>query len=402
MAEDTRLPADHDHAGRRRLSSAPPYAPVCPPGPRRPARPAATRSPTAPGEAWWTRPPPTEEAVPPGHPQDQGYHRQEIRVGQPGRPPPTAPSEADPRLTSVATSPGERRTGRHGVKRTLMDDGRRRAWTILAVLGSAPLLAALAVVALMPDPPPAPQPSATLLARPVETTASRSSREPTTVTPSATPTRPSGVPADLAQVAADVAAEDLRRAGISVQGSIGVAWGWTDGRGRSLVVGAEQVMSQGDDGSPTGVGLRVYYITGLDGHPIVRRKLRDPSLRCSDGGTVVAAFTAPAFGVRDLDGDGPPEVMIGWTARCGDPDAASRVRLAVMSGNSLYVLRGSGVVTERAVTTPSRDPGPSDQGGPSGSSSGGTSAPTPVPSASQWPAALLDAALATFHSVYYY
>lgn len=272
------------------------------------------------------------------------------------------------------------------------DRGRRRAWTILAVLGSAPLLAALGVVALLPDPSPLPRAAAPLPTRPAESSASRSSREPATVTPMATPTRPSGEPADLAQVPADVATEDLRRAGISVQGSISSARGWTDERGRSLVVAVHQVTSQAGDGSPTGAGLRVYYLTGLEGSPTVRRKLKDTSLRCSDGGTMTAAFTASAFGVRDLDGDASPEVMIGWTARCGDSGADSRVQLAVMSGSNLYVLRGTGVVIGQAAQAGGEPPeGPS----------GGAPAPTTTPSASQWPPALLDAALATFHSVYY-
>jgi hypothetical protein len=372
MAEDALPSADRNRAPTEPLPSIPPLPPRHRPDPHppSPARRPVPEPPAAKGNAWWTCPPPTA-----------------------GAGPPRTPHHPRPGLGSGATAPGQRlRVRHHGAQRASGDLGRRRAWTILAVLGSAPLLAALGVVALLPDPPPPPRVATPLPTRPVESSASRSAREPATVTPSATQTRPSGEPADLAQVPAYGATEDLRRAGISVQGSISSAWGWTDGRGRSLVVTVHQVTSQADDGSPTEAGLSAYYLTGLEGSPTVQRKLKDTSLHCSDGGTVVAAFTASAFGVRDLDGDASPEVMIGWTARCGDPGADSRVRLAVMSGSNLYMLRGTGVVIGQAATATGEPPE-----GPSGDAP----APATVPSSSRWPPALLDAALATFHSAYY-
>jgi hypothetical protein len=265
--------------------------------------------------------------------------------------------------------------------------GRRRALTVLGVAGAVPLLAALAVVLLLPDPPAPPQ-AAAVPERPAQTAASRGNRETTTAAPSTTePTRPPGQPDDLAQVSAGTAAADLNRAGISDNGEISTAWEWTDQRGRSLVAAVREVTDRTGDGSPRKVSLRVYYVTALDGSPQVLRRLRDPSLTCSDGGTVDAGFTAAAFGVRDLDGDGAPEAVVGWTGHCADPSAASRIRLAVMSGPKLYVLRGSGVPAATATAT-----------GP-GAATG--DAPTPVPAASQWPSGLLDPTLALFHSVYY-
>jgi hypothetical protein len=272
----------------------------------------------------------------------------------------------------------------------------------MSVMGGAPLLAALALVALMPDPSPMRDATAAVPTRTAETAASRSSREAAAVTPSATPTRPSGEPADLASVSTEDATADLRRAGITVEGTIHSAWGWTDTQGRSLVAAIRDVTAQAHDGSPTGVALWVYYLTGLDdGEPEVRRKLKDPALRCNDKGVVTAGYTGSAFGVRDLDGNGTPEVMLGWTARCGEPAAASRVRLAVISGSKLYVLRGTGVVTGQAAHEGTgTDPGgPVVVGAPP--PDGSAPDPTTVPAASQWPAAVLDAALATFHGSYY-
>jgi hypothetical protein len=291
---------------------------------------------------------------------------------------------------------------------------------ILGLVGGAPLLATLAVVSLLPDPPPASQAGvAAVPSRPQQTVASRSSREATPVTPSLTPTRPPEEPADLTELPADVAGSALRRAGVTVDGTVSVAWGWTDDRGRNLVAAVREVTSRADDGSSTGVGLRVYYLTGLEGHPVVQRKVKDPSLHCSHHGTVTAGFTRPAFGVRDLDGDGSPEIMVGWTARCGDPGTSSRIRLAVMSGGRLYMLRGTGVVTGQAAGADATGPGATDPGAtdPPGATdlsphpgedpdraetpNGSASAPITVPSASQWPSALLDAALAAFHRLYY-
>jgi hypothetical protein len=264
--------------------------------------------------------------------------------------------------------------------------------TVLGVVGALPLLAALAVVLLLPDPPAPPQ-AAAIAERPAQTAASRGNREATTAAPSTEPTQPSGQPADLTQVAADAAALDLNRAGIAEKGEISAAWEWTDQRGRSLIATVREVTDRADDGSPRKVSLRVYYATALDGTPQVLRRLRDPSLTCSDGGTMDAAFTAAAFGVRDLDGDGAPEVVVGWTGHCGDPNAASRIRLAVMSGTELYVLRGNGVPAATATAT--------GQGTGDVPGQGAGDAPTPVPAASQWPSGLLAPTLALFHSVYY-
>jgi hypothetical protein len=437
--------------------------------PSRPTAPNPTGGSTGPNPtganpaAWWTRPlPPSEaepEAVPAAQPAagwyaagNSGYAGAgyaDPGYADPGYADPgyADPGYADPgyagggpatygapggaghygqpgRYGPPVGAAGRQRAGLNGGRRIPQAlAGRRRALTVLGVFGGVPLLAALAVVALLPDAPSTPTVAASVPSRPAETAASRASREPTAA-PSTTASGAPGQPADLAPVATDLATGDLRRAGITVEGTISSAWGWTDGWGRSLVVSIVEVTSQAGDGSPTGVGLRAYYLTGLDGHPTVQRKLKDPSLHCSNSGAVVAGFTPAAFGVRDLDGDGSSEVMVGWTARCADPGSPSRVRLAVMAGNKLYVLRGTGVVTGRATqaadTSPT-DPGaPSDGSGatpgpaatdswaepggdrPGGDGNSGNSADlAPVPAASQWPGPMLQAALTAFHSVYF-
>lgn len=467
MAEDARPPSSRDPAAPPRLT----------PLPRTPGSVRGTG--VHPGAAWWTQPMPTGADAPEGRagagqfgpgPADPGqihpgqadpaqFHPGQADPGNPGNPGnPRSGSgsrsgsrRATPTPTGGPVRPGGARGGdvRTGLRQVFLADGRRRAWTILGLLGGAPLLAALAVVGLLPDAPATPAGSTALPSRPAQTAASRASRPPTTpatpASPSATPSRLPGQPADLAPVATDVAAGDLRRAGVKVDGTISSAWGWTDpGRGRSLVASLTEVTSQGDGGSATGVSLRVYYLTGLDRRPTVQRKLRDPSLRCSDDGPVTAGFTPAALAVRDLDDDGASEVMVGWTARCGDSAAPSRVRFALMSGTKVYVLRGTGVVTGRAAGTvptgnpaatgpaatdpaatdpastdpaatdpAATDPATTDPGGGAtggdpgatnpwaGGAGGSGTEPAPVPAASQWPEVFLRTSLSAFRTVYF-
>jgi hypothetical protein len=362
MAQDVNPPSRPDRRATEQLPPVP-YAHAAPPVPARPPVPQAAPAP-APG----------------------------LRPGLPPAPPPGTVDPWWTRPAPVVDRPPAAWAGRRSTRQSVNARGRRRALTVLGVVGALPLLAALAVVLLLPDPPSPPQ-AAAVPERPAQTAASRGNRETTTAAPSTEPTRPPGQPADLAQVGADAATADLNRAGISDQGEISTAWEWSDQRGRSLVAAVREVTDRAGDGSPRKVSLRVYYVTALDGSPQVLRRLRDPSLTCSDGGTMDAGFTAAAFGVHDLDGDGAPEVIVGWTGHCGDPSAASRIRLAVMSGPKLYVLRGSGV-----PAAPTTAPGTATAPGP-GTATG--DAPTPVPAASQWPSGLLDATMALFHSVYY-
>lgn len=348
MAEDTRPAPDPDltPAWPRPAASAAPPTPGPIVGP-------------APAAAWWTRPPPAERTAAP------------------------APGSGLP----------DRRSIRHAVNAS----GRRRALIILGILGGAPLLAALGLVALLPDPPPDSR-AEIIPARAEHTAASRSTRSGP-ATPSATASRSPQEPVDLAVVTSDTATTDLGLAGVDVRGTVDTAWEWTGTRGRSLVAAVTEVISRADDGSTTKAALRIHYVTGLDGKPRVRRTVKDTSVGCSDGGTVDTAFTPAAFGVRDLNGDGSPEITIGWTARCGDPTATSRVRLAVISGTKLYTLRGVGVVTGAGATDPATGADPA--GGGAGGDAGAGVAPSPVPAASTWPAQVLDAARATFHHVYY-
>ncbi|HET9657208.1 MAG TPA: hypothetical protein VFP72_17785 [Kineosporiaceae bacterium] len=309
--------------------------------------------------------------------------------------------------------------GRRGLRPVWNTEGRRRAAVTLGIAGGIPLIAALAVVGLLPDPPRA-NPSAT--AGPGTTTSS--TRPPGQATSPSTSMGTSAAPTDVSTVGSDQATADLGSAGVRDDGQIVGAYEWTDSRGRSLLAEVAQVDDQAD-GSPTQVSLRAYYVTGLGGQPTVQRRLRDPKLRCGEHGPVTAAFTDSAFTVRDLDGDGAPEVVVGWTSRCWDPTSSSRVRLAVMSGPKLYVLRGDGVVTGTAANQagsgvppggpPGGHQGGNHQGGnqqggngqPGSGQNGngrpgnGQNGPSSSPGGDQWPPGLLGAATAMFHGLYY-
>jgi hypothetical protein len=158
-------------------------------------------------------------------------------------------------------------------------------------------------------------------------------------------------PDGLEQLGAVEAAAQLRRAGQTAGGSIVEAWGWDDKNGRNLVVT-----------TVTGVGvrkrtLRVIHIAGLDGEPRTLRVMRDPNLPANCRGAGSAGFTPKALIVRDLNADKIAEVISGWTSRCGNAQAESQIRLALITNGDKYILRGQGVLGSATDFTP--DPRPS-------------------------------------------
>lgn len=359
-------------------------------------RPATTLTPpVGSAPAWWTLPP---DEVPPHGPTPSepsptagaGYADRLPPPSPAGTPNPTrvAPDPADPVVVGPAfrnpgpmgAADGAVRT-RRSIQARLAAQGRRRAAVILAVVGGGPLLAALATVALLPHLPGASQ-QAIAPSRASTSAASRSRAEP--VVTASGPATQAGFAGDLTRMAAADAAAYLGQAGAEPDGEVTDAWAWTDTNGRSLVAMTRAVTDRSDDGSPIEVTLRVTYVAGLDSEPTVLRRVRDPKLRCGDDRAIEADFTSQALSVRDLDGDGRAEVTVGWTAGCAGNEAAGRVRLAVMSGTDLFVLRGGN--------------SPRDGGGDAGSER--RPEPEPAPAAGQWPPAFLEAARTTFQALY--
>lgn len=280
------------------------------------------------------------------------------------RPTPTGPG-----------APGNRRTRR----RATAVDGRRRAWRVLVLFAAAPLLATVAFAAMFPDTGPPPSTS-----RPGRTTSTAAppATHPVAQTATPTPTR-QGVPADLAPLGSGPASGYLARAGVSRGGRIRSAWTWSDGDGRHLLVTMRTAGGYGIAGSPRSVTLRVALLDHLDTRPTLVRQLGDSGLHCAREEKLTADFTPNAFVVRDLDGDGTAEVSVGWTAACTGSGDGTRVRLALMSGDQLFVVRA------RA------DPGTAPDAGT------GTGTLTVAPVPNRWPRPFLDSALTTFHEVYF-
>jgi hypothetical protein len=177
-----------------------------------------------------------------------------------------------------------------------------------------------------------------------------------------------GSPKDFAKVGAGAAEKDLKRVGQDAGDVVG-AWRWSDKNGRNLLATTREK-------SGANQTLRVVHVARLDGEPKTLRVMTDPGLPGCRGGSGSAGFTKNSVQVRDLDKDSVAEVLVGWFARCGDSDAESTVKLALLSNGEKYILRGQGVV-----------------------GSGGSQAPEPA--AKQWPKSYLKAANAEFKDLYF-
>jgi len=177
-----------------------------------------------------------------------------------------------------------------------------------------------------------------------------------------------GTPEDFGKVAASAAEKDLARAGQAAGDVVG-AWGWSDKNGQNLLATTRER-------SGANQTLRVIHVARLDKSPKTLRVMVDPGLPGCRSGSGSAGFTKNSVQVRDLDKDSVAEILVGWFARCGGPDAESTVKLALLSDGEKYILRGQGVV-----------------------GSGGSQAPEPA--AKSWPKPYLKAANAQFKELYF-
>jgi hypothetical protein len=285
----------------------------------------------------------------------------------------TAPAEILGALREQAPAPGPPAAAGP-------DTGR---WVLIGLVVLLPVLAVVALVALLPGPggggtPTAPgtaSPQASAATTP-ETSASGSA------TPSATPTTPAV--GDVRTLEVPKAAALVAASGVRVPGTIEGAWTWTDRNGGNLLVTTVAVNRRAADGSVRAETLRVSHLTGLDGVAGVARTMTDPLIQnCPDGSEVDLGFTPGSVQVEDLDGDGVAEVLVGWHAFCGTDVSAQTVKLALISDGRKFILRGKGY------------PGGNPVVGDTGSARF-----TPDPAASAWPAPYLDAATALFDRLY--
>jgi hypothetical protein len=166
--------------------------------------------------------------------------------------------------------------------------------------------------------------------------------------PSASPT-PSKVPlTDVAKVEAADARSQVRQAGFPVQGKGVEAWGWTDTNGRNLLLTTKTV-EKTEGGVVRAATLHVYHVAGLDGRAkMMLTPLRDPGVPNCDVDFGLD-FVPGSIQVSDTDGDGYGEATVGWWSLCaGDPEP-ERIKLALVTKGTYYILRGTG---QRATEPP--------------------------------------------------
>jgi hypothetical protein len=145
----------------------------------------------------------------------------------------------------------------------------------------------------------------------------------------------------VAEVDAAQARAQVRKAGFAVQGKGVEAWGWTDTNGRNLLLTTRSVdRSEGD--VVRAATLRVYHVAGLDGRPRqMLTPLRDSGVADCDV-EFFLDFVPGSIRVTDTDGDGRGEATVGWSSLCAGDPSPQRIKLALVTEGTYYILRGIG------------------------------------------------------------
>ncbi|HEX8581610.1 MAG TPA: hypothetical protein VF640_04745, partial [Acidimicrobiales bacterium] len=190
---------------------------------------------------------------------------------------------------------------------------------------------------------------------------------------------------DVAEVEAADARTQVRQAGFPVQGNGVEAWGWTDTNGRNLVLTTKSV-EKTEAGVVRAATLHVYHVAGLDSRPrMLLKPLRDPGVPNCDVDFGLD-FVPGSVQVSDTDGDGYGEATVGWWSLCaGDPEP-ERIKLALVTKGTYYILRGTG---QRA----SEPPPPEGITFPKASF-------TPSLPAGKWPAGSYQKTVELFHTLF--
>lgn len=148
-------------------------------------------------------------------------------------------------------------------------------------------------------------------------------------------------PTGVAEADRDDAADALRAADVGRVGSVEGAWTWRDGGTETLLVVTRRVTRRNGDLSARAVTLQVTTVADPRGRPARLAAAQDEGRTCPRGTEMKADLDPRDVAVRDLDGDGTREAVVGWAHRC-DQDVERRV--TVLSGAAAYVLTGRAVV----------------------------------------------------------
>jgi hypothetical protein len=189
----------------------------------------------------------------------------------------------------------------------------------------------------------------------------------------------------VAEVDAADARGQVKQAGLAVQGKGVEAWGWRDTNGRNLIL-ATKTLDKTEAGVVRAATLHVYHVAGLDARPrMMLTPLRDSGVPDCDVDFGLD-FVPGSIRVSDTDGDGYGEATVGWWSLCaGDPEP-ERLKLALLTKGTYYILRGTG---QRAT-----DPAP-----PSGITFPKASF-TPNLPAGKWPAGSYQKTVDLFHTLF--
>lgn len=155
----------------------------------------------------------------------------------------------------------------------------------------------------------------------------------------------------VAEVDAADARSQLKKAGLAVVGRGTEAWTWTDTNGRNMLLATRSV-DKAEGKVVRAATLRVYQVAGLDGTPkTVLTPLRDSGETNCDVDFLLD-FVPGSIQVSDTDGDGNAEASVGWVSLCaGDPEP-ERVKLALLTKGTYFILRGSGQRSTDPVPPP--------------------------------------------------
>jgi len=203
---------------------------------------------------------------------------------------------------------------------------------------------------------------------------------------SASPTAPQKQPlSGVAKVDAAAARTQAKQAGIPVVGRAVEAWTWTDTNGRNLLLTTKSV-DKAEGKIVRAATLRVFHVAQFDTSPkLLLTPLRDPGEpRCDVDFTL--DFVPGSVKVTDADGDSFGEASVGWASLCAGDPAPLRLKLALLTKGTYYILRGQG---QRATDAP---PPP------------GITFPkasfTPNLPASRWPAGSYEQTVALFRTLF--
>jgi hypothetical protein len=145
----------------------------------------------------------------------------------------------------------------------------------------------------------------------------------------------------------------VRSAGTTVKGIGLEAWSWEDGNGTNVVLTTRSVDGRRADGVVDAATLRAYHVVDREGTSRLLRRIEDagyssyppdvpggPPKRCE--GDFLLDFVSGALTVADLDRDGIGEVSLAWFANCNTDISPPKVKIAVVSNGTLWILRGQG------------------------------------------------------------